>query len=233
MNLEKFVKIVRGNKVVATSLQVADVFGKRHGDVLRAIENLLSRCLKDGFGERNFAETSYVDSQNKIQKMYHLTRDGFTFLAMGFTGSKADDFKIDYINAFNSMEEFIRTKMSSEWQAARKDGKMIRRETTDSISEKLIPLAIEQGSKNYKMFYMNYSKLVNKVTGIENNMRDKATDKTLFYIAMLEDLITKTITDEAEKGTHYKDIYQICKEKCKQLSEISLPPKQKYISIED
>ena len=86
-----------------TSVDVARHFGKRHDDVLKAIRNLLPQ-LPDG-GVRNFAETPYTDPQNGQQyPAYRLTRDGFTLLAMGFTGKKALAFKLAYIDAFNRME---------------------------------------------------------------------------------------------------------------------------------
>ena len=62
------------------------------------------------FAARNFFLTEYTDTQGKRQKQYILTRDGFTLLAMGFTGAKAMQFKVAYINAFNRMEELIRGK---------------------------------------------------------------------------------------------------------------------------
>lgn len=94
--------VVNG-KPTTLSTDMARHFGKRHDDVLRAIRNLLPQ-LPDG-GVRNFAETPYTDPQNgQTYSAYRLTRDGFTLLAMGFTGKKALAFKLAYIDAFNAME---------------------------------------------------------------------------------------------------------------------------------
>ena len=85
------------------STDLASHFGKRHDDVLRGIRNLCAQ-LPEG-GVRNFAETSVTDEQNgQTYPAYRLTRDGFTLLAMGFTGKKALAFKLAYIDAFNRME---------------------------------------------------------------------------------------------------------------------------------
>lgn len=84
-----------------TSLNVAEVFGKEHRHVIRAIESLE---VPEEFSQPNFGRTSYLDSQNKPRPMYHLTKDGFTLLAMGFTGKAAMKFKLAYIAAFNAME---------------------------------------------------------------------------------------------------------------------------------
>jgi len=97
---------IEGGKVVTSSVEIARVFDKRHDDVLKAIRNLLSDLSGDYL--RNFAEVS-IEYQNgkggtQTAPAYHLTRDGFTLLAMGFNGKKALAFKLAYIDAFNKME---------------------------------------------------------------------------------------------------------------------------------
>jgi Rha family phage regulatory protein len=95
----------RDGKQWTTSLNVAEVFGKEHFVVLKAIENL--ECSK-AFADNNFIVGEYADKNNQMRKMYEMTRDGFSFLAMGFTGAKAAQFKEAYIEAFNRMEEQIK-----------------------------------------------------------------------------------------------------------------------------
>lgn len=87
---------------VTTSLRVAEIFKKRHKHVLRSIQNL--ECSKD-FTERNFGLSEYQDPTGRKLPMYEMTKDGFVFLAMGFTGKEAAQFKEAYINAFNWMQE--------------------------------------------------------------------------------------------------------------------------------
>lgn len=93
----------------ANSLMVAKMFGKDHKTVLRTIETItdLKSGLSEEFNRRNFVPISYKDSMNRKQKAYALTRDGFTLLAMGFTGKKALQFKEAYIKRFNEMEKLI------------------------------------------------------------------------------------------------------------------------------
>lgn len=99
------------NRVVTTSKDVADCFNKHHRDVLRAIENLLADLPEDH--QRNFAQT-LIERPNPSggapikSPAYEITRDGFTLLAMGFTGKKALQFKLAYIDAFNQMEAKLR-----------------------------------------------------------------------------------------------------------------------------
>ena len=95
-------------ELVVTSRQVAENFEKRHADVLRVIEDLNSEnaILRS---QKYFIETYYkVEGNNKNYKEYLLTRDGFSLLVMGFTGSKALQWKLKYIEAFNKMEQAIK-----------------------------------------------------------------------------------------------------------------------------
>jgi len=92
-----------------TSTDVARYFGKQHQDVLRAIDNLRAQLPPEPL--RNFAEGSYTlpATGDQQHKLYRLTRDGFTLLAMGFTGKRALQFKLAYIDAFNRMEQALHT----------------------------------------------------------------------------------------------------------------------------
>ncbi|WP_394179598.1 Rha family transcriptional regulator [Marinomonas posidonica] len=90
------------NQITTTSTDLAKCFGKHHRNVLRKIESL--EC-SDEFSALNFELAEYKDEQDKTRPMYRITRDGFVFLAMGFTGTKAAQFKEAYINAFNQMEK--------------------------------------------------------------------------------------------------------------------------------
>lgn len=73
-------------QITATSLQLAEHFGKLHKDVLRAIRNM--ECSAE-FNGRNFAPVDYIDEKGESRPMYRITRDGFAFLAMSFTGKEA------------------------------------------------------------------------------------------------------------------------------------------------
>ena len=93
-------KIIDG-QITTTSNQVAEHFGKRHADVIRAIRKL---DAPKEFTERNFALSEFTDSTGRVLPAYRLTRDGFTLLAMGFTGKEAMQWKVAYLTAFNQME---------------------------------------------------------------------------------------------------------------------------------
>lgn len=96
---------VSGGKAVTTSLKIAATFGKQHKHVLEAIESLQ---VPNEWREPNFrlssTEQKMPNGGTKEIPMYTITRDGFTILAMGFTGRKAMEFKLAYIEAYNAME---------------------------------------------------------------------------------------------------------------------------------
>lgn len=87
------------------SVTVAEIFGKRHDNVVRDIRNL--DCSKE-FLLLNFEEQTYIDNNAHRQVCYNMTRDGFVLLFMGYRGKNAAAFKEAYIRRFNEMEEFIK-----------------------------------------------------------------------------------------------------------------------------
>lgn len=108
-SLAPIVSLVDGTPKVS-SLHISEHFGKRHAHVLDVIRKQISATdtepdfrLSD-FGQRNFAFTEYTDETGRALPMCLMTRDGFTLIVMGFTGKKALEWKIRYIEAFNAME---------------------------------------------------------------------------------------------------------------------------------
>jgi len=96
------------NRVLTNSLLVAEKFEKEHRNVLQAIRNLIS-AAENSAVRQMFSESVYINDQGKTQPMFVMNRDGFSLLVMGFTGERALKFKLEYIEAFNKMEEMIRT----------------------------------------------------------------------------------------------------------------------------
>ena len=124
LNFQDFIA-ADGDALSTTSLQVAAVFGKRHDDLLKRIRSLCAQLPEDRLGY--FAET--VDMRENPSGgafipsvCYSITRDGFTLLAMGFTGKKALAFKLAYIDAFNAMAAYIKNQREGlQFQYFRKE----------------------------------------------------------------------------------------------------------------
>ncbi|WP_099328821.1 Rha family transcriptional regulator [Clostridium paraputrificum] len=110
--MNKLINILnQGGHLVVTSRQISDDFEKEHRNVVRDIETLIANIG----GAQNcadlFIEAEYQHPQNKqFYKEYLLTRDGFSLLVMGFTGSKALEWKLKYIEAFNKMEQALKNQ---------------------------------------------------------------------------------------------------------------------------
>jgi Rha family phage regulatory protein len=96
---------IENGQAVTDSLTVAEVFGKEHARVMRDVREM--KC-SEGFRVGNFAESTYVNSQNKEMPKFVIKRDGLVFLIFGYTGTLAAEYKEKYIAAFNHMEEQLK-----------------------------------------------------------------------------------------------------------------------------
>ena len=208
---------LKHEEAMTDSLLVAEHFGKRHDAVLRKIESLIENDLTQNCGEC-FKKTYYKDSSGKNNTKYLMNRDGFTFLVMGFTGKKANQWKWDYIRAFNAMEQIIREKSTSTWLETRQYGKLTRKAETD-VLKTLVKYAKDQGSEHADMLYMTYSKLANKMAGV--NDRDSATTMQLNNLSLMESIILHTIDTGILANKHYKEIYQDCKSRLMVVKELA------------
>ncbi|WP_434927157.1 Rha family transcriptional regulator [Shewanella sp. HL-SH2] len=120
---------INGQQTITNSLIVADYFGKLHKNVLRKIDEILADAPSE-FTSAHFranVQNQQVGTSQRDLKCYHLTKDGFMFLVMGFTGAKAAELKINFINAFNEAQKrlsrtthpFERQRMLFTWEAGK------------------------------------------------------------------------------------------------------------------
>lgn len=211
---EQALVTIHKRNVCTTSLKVAEVFGKQHKNVMQAIENLE---VPDDFNRLNFQPIFFADSYGRQQPAYQITRDGFTVLAMGFTGKKAMQFKLEYIAAFNAMEQALSRQSNLLWQEQRQQGKLARREVTDVIS-RFIEYAKAQGSKNAHHYYSNITRATYKCLFIikdnaGQSFRDMLDAMQLSFLQVAEYVASQAISDGMDDELHYKDIYQLAKER--------------------
>lgn len=108
---------ISNGQPTASSRDIAEHFGKEHKNVLRDIENLIGG-LPNFEHTPMFFKTTYIHPQNGQEyPMYLMNRDGFTLLAMGFTGKEALAWKMKYISAFNAMEQELRSQQQGLTEA--------------------------------------------------------------------------------------------------------------------
>ena len=188
--LVEITKINKEEVTVVTSLDIAETFEKRHSDVLRDIEKL--ECSEE-FTERNFALSSYKDASGKSNKMYFMTRDGFTILVMGYTGEKSMRFKEAYIKQFNAMEQALIGKMKE-----REKGIAVRQALTKAIQQS------EENERMHGHAYSTYTNCIYKVVfgmnanqlrekyglGKKDNLRDCFTEEELKAVQSMECLVS-------------------------------------------
>lgn len=208
INNETVIVSVQHRKAITTSLKVAAAFGKNHKSVLRAIDNVRSECGVN-FTRRNFALSDYQDSTGRTLPMITMTRAGFTLIAMGFTGRTATAWKIKYIDAFDKMEAALLQRYNLEWQESKTESKVGRRNETDSI-QAFIQYAMNQGSKHAQNYYVNISKMTRNTIG-GDQPRDMLDSMRLSFLTTAEYMIQQIIEEGMTAGLHYKDIYQIVK----------------------
>nr|EAK7954737.1 phage regulatory protein [Campylobacter coli] len=109
----------QNNQIFCTSLDVAKVFGKQHKHILELIGEKFNNNEIKNFCEPNFRlsfKTRKIEGfrgRERKYPYYQLTKDSFSFIAMGLTGRKADKFKIAFINAFNEMEKLLQKEIKS------------------------------------------------------------------------------------------------------------------------
>jgi phage regulator Rha-like protein len=228
MSMNELVTI-KGNEVFTNSILISEGANIEHSSVTRLIDKYSDKISK--LGNIRFTD---LKSENPLggrpQKIIELNEQQSTFLlTLCKNTDKVVDFKFALTQEFYRMRKFILERQSAEWQQSRLTGKQIRKSETDVILTKLIPLAEAQGSQNAGKLYMTYSKLVNQTLGIEAGKRDELPVAYVDAIRFLEHAIENLISIEVDKGTHYKEIYQVCKAKCQIIKELSFLPSVKLL----
>lgn len=206
-------KLNKREMIVVSSRDIAETFEKRHADVLRDIENL---SCSERFTERNFSLSSYKDSSGKSNKEYLLTRDGFTILAMGYTGEKAMKFKEAYIEQFNQMESMLQGKLIE-----REKGIVIRQAFTRALKES------GENDRMHGYAYSAYTDLVYKVVfgknakqlreeygiGRRDDLRDLFSQEELTKVKSVEMIVSGLV----DCGWGYSEVKELVSNQTKKL----------------
>ncbi len=141
--------VIQNRQAVTSSLQVAESFDKQHKDVLESINNLMKGVAENSAYSNSpiFFESTYQHPQNKQKyPLYYMNRDGFTLLAMGFTGQKAIQFKLAYIQAFNEMERQLTQPTQAELIAMMAQHNVEQERRLNAVEERATRLEAHQES---------------------------------------------------------------------------------------
>lgn len=190
---------VKNNQVVTSSRQVAKSFGKRHKDVLRAVENI--RAQNCALTSVMFYEDFYTAGTGKKYPMYLMNRDGFSLLVMGFTGQKAIEWKIKYIQAFNQMEQALKERQSAAPAPVLKrvtyKGQIMMQSVDLAQLTGLSNATLLTQAKKHKLCHILLNDDTLKVFKLENHLRTGASRVVLYprdtvvSLLMLRNLYSK------------------------------------------
>lgn len=212
----------QNHKLWTNSADIAEKFKKSHKSVLRAISNL--ECSQE-FSRRNFALSNYI-IRGKEYTCFNITKDGVSFLVMGFTGKEAAQWKERYIEGFNFLleqnqslkEQLLKNQSDADTQLSRIEGKITRRKLTDTIAI-FIEYARAQGSSQPEMYYQVISKLSNRLFVFNESLRknphkrDYMESVQLKELDNIEEKLAQAITLGMKERIAYKSIYALCKDR--------------------
>lgn len=189
---------------VCTSLDVAETFEKEHRHVLEDIRRI-SESLSTAEMSALFYEGEYKASNGKKNPMYYMNRDGFTLLAMGYTGEKAMRFKLAYINQFNQMEELLKGKLIE-----REKGIVVRQAFTKALKESGEDERMHNHAYSlytdlvYKAVFGKNAKQLREEYGItkQDNLRDLFAQEELAKVKSVEMVVSGLV----DCGWGYDDV---------------------------
>ena len=205
-----------------------------HYDLIKAIRKEFKDDLQVG-NISDLQETQKISTSNKgyinitvirltlKQALRMLTKESI------FVRRKVFEY-IEYLEQENErLRRELENRNNQQWLDIRKHGTLIRKNETDVI-KKLAEYAERQGSKNSRMIYVVYTKLVNGTVGIGSGMRNSADIITLLKIAQLEAQVADLIIKSMESEIQYKEIYQKCKVLCQMYDKVWNMDLQKLIA---
>ena len=187
---------IKNDTPLTTSRTVAEQFGKQHQHVMRDIRDLFSQAEDESKIGRMFHETTYADKYGRQKPMYIMTRDGFSLLAMGFTGKKALEFKLKFIDAFNRMEQALsvpQIERDARWLETRQGTKISHRPFTDAI-KLLISHLRQHGEKREDGYiYGHLTNIMQNACGVRRGQRDNAPVANLNKLDQVQSMIANLI----------------------------------------
>ncbi len=215
---------IKKNDVFTDSLVIAKGTKVKH----KNIKETIAKYEKDLLGFGTLSVLNAESTGGRPEQYYQLNEIQATFLITLLRNTKTVvSFKAELVKEFFLMRQMLLQKQTLDWQETRRAGKLTRREETDVISE-LAEYAKEQGSKNSQRLYLVYTKLANKIAGVDS--RELASITQINNLSLIEHIILHVIRTGMQQSKHYKEIYQDSKLRLEQFSDIAclsnsvLPP---------
>jgi Rha family phage regulatory protein len=207
---------------------VADKFGHRHQYVVASIRKLMAEFAESKGAESlplNFAETEREYRGQKF-KAFLMDRRAFSLLAMRFSGKRALEWQIKFNDAFYLMERRLlleqTNKNNVEWATQREQGKLARKDTTDTIKE-FVDYALSQGSSNAHFYYKHVTlacyRCLELIQSEKPKLRDTLSIMELNQLMLAEHVAERSIRKHMASGEHYKAIFSLVKADLERFAE--------------
>ena len=213
--MQELVKL-KGNDVFTDSLIISSGTGVAHRKLKEAIRK--HQKVIERFGKLS-APYQAESTGGRPEEYYSLNEEQATFLITLLKNTEpVVEFKARLVSEFYKMRRFILERQTQTWIETRQSGKLTRKAETDTI-KKLVEYAKSQGSTHADMLYITYSKLANKMAGIQK--RDEATVMQLNNLSLMENIILHVIDTGILTGKHYKEIYKDCKKRLETVRDLA------------
>lgn len=214
--------VVTKKVALVSSDKIAEIFGKRHDNVLKMINKSINSLLQmEESISKYYLDSSYTTSRNKTYPRFNLTRKGFDLVALSFTGEKAFKYKVYYIDAFHDKDALIKkhkliaktNSLDEMWVEFRQEGKVFRKKLTNAINDTVVKVRHdEEGKMNDGRFFHHYTTLLYKKLGITlpkgAEARDTLDKRMLVRLEDLEDQVADMLREYEKEGVHYKEVYK-------------------------
>ena len=179
---------------LTTSRIVAEQFGKKHKDVLESIREILAA---ENSATKFFHESTF-NNRGKAYPQFLMTKDGFALLAMGFTGKKALQFKLKFIDAFKRMEDTLRELAANpiidqRWLETRIGTKISHKPFTDAVALLISHVRRNGDTRPDGFFYGHITKILQNACGIRRGQRDNAPVANLNKLDQVQQMIANLI----------------------------------------
>lgn len=208
---------LKGNDIFTDSLVIAQGTGNQH----HAVRELIKKYKDDIEDFGTLLISNEESTGGRPIELFLMNEEQATFLMTLLKNSKkVVAFKKELVRQFYEMRRILLERQSPHWQATRLESKTNRRMETDEIKA-LVEYAKTNGSKNADKYYVNFTKLANKVVGIPPDSRDAITASQLNNLILIEHIIGEIIKAGIRQGSYYKDIYQACKKQLEQFTVVA------------
>lgn len=201
------------NELRTDSRLLASFLDHRHRTILENIDKYLNELTQLGQlpFETELGEVRQQGGRSSIRYALLNEDQCYFILTLMRNNEKVVSAKLKLVKAFSDAR-----KQLAERDIARLEGKQVRRLETDAIKS-LVDYAEAQGSKSPNAYYMNVTRMTNKILGIEAGQRDNLSAQQLQQLAVIETVVGLAIRDGIKAELDYKEIYQVAKLRCEAL----------------